>query len=94
MVIALRDRPALMRVILALLAFALAAAAFAFSSPSAHAAPTSGAVPAVDTTPAPADSPQSIGIWVRVAADKSNVDRKSTRLNSSHSDRSRMPSSA
>ncbi|MET0991472.1 MAG: branched-chain amino acid ABC transporter permease [Lacisediminihabitans sp.] len=73
MVKALRARPALLRVVLALLAFALAAAVFMFATPSAHAAPAPAAVPAADTPPAPADSPQSIGIWVRVAADKSNV---------------------
>ena len=30
----------------------------------------------------------------KIIIDKKNIDRKSTRLNSSHSDRSRMPSSA
>jgi len=80
MVKALRARPALLRVVLALLAFALAAAVFMFATPSANAAPNAGSVPAADTTPAPADSPQSIGIWVRVAADKSNVPNASVKV--------------
>ena len=38
--------------------------------------------------------PRCTGLGSRWAFDPSKVDRKSTRLNSSHSDRSRMPSSA
>lgn len=79
MVKALAGRPGVNRVVLALLAFALAAATFAFASTEpASASPASAgplSAPAADTTPTPAptDAAQSIGVWVRVGADKSNV---------------------
>lgn len=62
---ALRKRPGVIRFILGLLAMILLAGTFAITSATgAHAA---------TPEPTPSAEPQSIGVWVRVAADKSNV---------------------
>ena len=84
MVTALRSRPRVIRLFVVVLALVFAAAAFAFSNvDSASAQSLSSAkssAPTVDTTPTPAPgstapttAAQSIGIWIRIAADKSNV---------------------
>jgi branched-subunit amino acid ABC-type transport system permease component len=68
MVTALRGRPRIIRLVLVLLALVVGVTAFAFSS--------SGPASAADITPTPAPTTtaaQSIGVWVRIAADKSNV---------------------
>ncbi|CAN5324939.1 hypothetical protein BH09ACT1_BH09ACT1_29140 [soil metagenome] len=62
---ALRRRPGVIRLILGLFAMILLAGTLAITSASgAHAA---------TPEPTPSAEPQSIGVWVRVAADKSNV---------------------
>ncbi len=69
MVTALRERPGPIRLVLAILVFLVAAAAFVLTAPAeARAAETP-----TPTATAPATAAQSIGVWVRVAADKSNV---------------------
>jgi branched-subunit amino acid ABC-type transport system permease component len=70
---ALRGNPIGVRMLLGILALLLAvgAAMTGFGAPALAAA----AVPGADPTPSPSEatSTQSIGLWVRVSADKSNV---------------------
>ena len=67
MVTVLRERSGPFRLVLAIVVFLVAAAAFALTAPaSARAADT-------PTPTATAAAAQSIGVWVRVSADKSNV---------------------
>ena len=71
MVTVLRERPGPIRLILAIVVFFVAAAAFVLTAPpSAQAADTPTPTPSASTA---TEAAQSIGVWVRVAADKSNV---------------------
>jgi len=76
MVTALRSRPRVIRVMIVLLALIFAATAFAiFTTDSASArsiAPAAGPTPSPSNN-TPASAAQSIGIWIRIAIDKSNV---------------------
>ena len=75
MVHAVRGRIGAVRLILGLMAFMLAVSAFLLATPlPAHAATTPTPTPAPSSTaPSSTEAAQSIGVWVRVAADKSNV---------------------
>ncbi|MCU1513908.1 MAG: branched-chain amino acid transporter permease [Microbacteriaceae bacterium] len=70
MVKALRASPQIVRLLLGIFALVLAGVAFGAAQPA-----SAQVLPAADPTPTPTEAAetQSIGVWVRVAADKSNI---------------------